>query len=96
MITARDNKEFQGAILFRADLSKAFDCVCHVLLIAKLNAHGFDQNPLRLMYNYLSDRSQNTKIGSSFSAYLHIIYGIPQGSVLGPLLFNIDLCDLFF
>ena len=90
---ARDNKEFRAAIL--TDLSK-FWRICHVVLIAKLNAYGFDQNPLKLMYDYLSDRSQKTKVGSSFSAYLHIIYGTPQGSILGPLLFNIDLCDLFF
>ena len=77
-------------------LSKAFDSICHDLLIAKLNVYGFDRNALKLVYNYLSDRSQKTKAGSSFSAYLDIIYGVPQGSILGPLLFDIDLCDLCF
>ena len=48
-----------------------------------------------LVCDYLSDRSQKTKVGSSFSDYLDIIYGVPQGSMLGPLMFNIDLCDLF-
>ena len=50
----------------------------------------------KLIYNYLGDRSQKAKVGSSFSAYLDIIYGVPQGSILGPLLFDIDLCDLCF
>ena len=89
-----DNKEFCTAIL--KNLSKAFDCVYHDLLLAKLNAHGFDQNALKLIYDYLSDRSQKTKVGSSFGAYLDIIYGVSQESILGSLLFNIDICDLFF
>ena len=94
MKTARDNKQFCAAVL--TDLSKACDCICHDLLIAKLKAYGVDRNALKLVYDYLSDRSQKTKVGSSFSDYLDIIYGVPQGSILGPLLFNIDLCDLFF
>ena len=65
--------------------------VCHDLLIAKLNASGFDRNALKLIFDYLSDRSQKTKVGSSFSAYLNIVYGVPQGSVLGSQLFIIDL-----
>ena len=50
----------------------------------------------KLIYDYLSDKSQTTKVGSSFSAYLDIIQGASQESILGPLLFNIGLCDLFF
>ena len=92
--TARDNKEFCAVIL--TDLSKTFDCICHDILISKLNAYGFDRNAPKLIYDYLRDRSQNTKVGSSFSAYLDIIHGVPQGSILESLLFNIDLCDLFF
>ena len=75
---------------------KAFDCISHDLLIVKLSAYGFNRNAPKLIYDYFSDRSQKTKVGSSFSAYLDIIYGIPQGSMLGPLLFNIDLRDLVF
>ena len=75
------------------DLLKAFDCICHDLLIAKLNPHGFDRNALKLIYDYINNR---TVIDSSFSAYLDIIYGVSQASKLGPLLFNINLCDLFF
>ena len=94
MKIARDRKRFCAAAL--TDLSKAFDCICHDLLIAKLNTYGLERNALNLVYDYLSNRSQKTKVGSSFSTYLDIVYGVPQGSILGPLLFNIDLCDLFF
>ena len=94
MKIARDRKGFCAAVL--TDLSKAFDCICHDLLIAMLNAYGLERNALKLVYDYLSNRSQKTKVGSSFSTYLDIVYSVPQGSILGPLLFNIDLCDLFF
>ena len=61
-----------------------------------MNAYGLERNALKLVYDYLSNRSQKTKVGSSFSTYLDIVHGVPQGSILGSLLFNIDLCDLFF
>ena len=94
MKITRGRKGFCVAVL--TDLSKAFDCICHDLLIAKLNAYGLERNALKLVYDYLSNRSQKTKVGSLFSTYLDIVYGVPEGSILGPLLFNIDLCDLFF
>ena len=78
-----------GAIL--TDLSKAFDCILHDLLIAKLAAYGFDYQSLRIMESFLSNRQQRTKINNAFSRYSEIIYGVPQGSILGPLLFNIHI-----
>ena len=77
------------------DLSKTFDCISHELLIAKLNACGFDETSLKVVISYLKNRLQTTKVGSSLSELLNIIYVVPQGSVLGSLLFIIYVCDLF-
>ena len=71
-----------GTILM--DLSKAYDCLPHDLLIAKLAAY------------YLSKRYQQVKIGSVFSSYLEILRGVPQGSILGSIIFNIFINDLIF
>ena len=89
-----DNSKMFGALL--TDLSKAFDCFDHELLITKLNAYGFSLIALKLVHNYLSNRKQRTKINSTYSSLLEIIFGVPQGSILGPLLFNVFLIDLFF
>ena len=83
-----------GALL--TDLSKAFDCIPHDLIIAKLEAYGFQTDALNLVYDYLSNRKQRVKINETFSSWKNIEYGVPQGSILGPLLFNIHLCDLFY
>ena len=91
---AIDNKKYFGALV--TDFSKAFDCLSHDLLIAKLNAYGFSIKSLRFIQSYLSNRKQRTKINIQYSAWEEIVYGIPQGSILGPLLFNIFMCDLFF
>ena len=87
-------KGFGGAVLM--DLSKAFDTLNHELLIAKLSAYGFNNESLKLIRSYLTNRWQRTKINKSFSKWAELLQGVPQGSVLGRLLFNIYLSDLFF
>ena len=92
--SAIDKGKSFGALL--TDLSKAFDCLPHELLIIKLHSYGFSLNALRLIHSYLSNRKQRTKINESYSSWEEILFGVPQGSILGPLLFNIVMCDLFF
>ena len=82
-----DHHSVIGAMLL--DLSKAFDCLPHQLLIAKLKAYGFDDNSCSLMHSYLFNRKQRVKIGSFRSEWLNLKKGVPQGSILGPLLFSI-------
>ena len=91
--SAVDNKKVFGALLM--DLSKGFDCLSHDLLIAKLNACGISMAALRLVQNWLSNRKERTKINTEYSSREEILFGVPQGSILGPLLFNIYLCDTF-
>ena len=78
------------------DLSKVFECLFHDLLFVNLNTYWFSIAVLRLAQNDLSDRKQRTKINSDFSSWEEILLGVPQGYILGTLLFNIFLCDFFF
>ena len=90
---ALDEGKYVGVILM--DLSKAFNVIPHGLLLAKLHAYGCDENVLKLMLSYLTDRKQRTKIGTSRSDWKTLTKGLPQGSLLGPPMFNIFMNDMF-
>ena len=88
-----DKRLMFGALL--ADLSKAFDCLSHELIIIKLNAYGFSLSALKLIHNYFSKRQQITKINQYYSTWEDILFGVTQGSILGPILFSIFISDIF-
>ena len=89
-----DNNETFGALL--TDFFKAFDCVNHELLIAKLHAYGLDNSSLRLIHSYLNNRRQRVRVDNEFNAWSDIKDGGPQVSILGFLFFNIHICNLFY
>jgi hypothetical protein len=78
------------------DLSKAFDCIPHGLLKAKMNACGMSNNACEFMSSYLSGRYQRVKISNDKSSWSPLLKGVPQGSGLGPFIFNVFINDIFY
>ena len=88
-----DNLGFIDTILM--DLSKAYDCLPHDHIIAKFEAYDVSKNSLKLLLDYLEGRKQRVKIGSSYSFWSDLNRGVPQGSILEPLFFNVFINDSF-
>ena len=80
-----------GALLI--DWPKAFNCIPHDLFIVKVGAYGFQTDAVNLVYDYFSNRRQKIKVNKTFSSWKDIVSGVPRGSTLGALLFNIHLCE---
>ena len=88
-----DNKGFGEAVLMY--LSKLFDTINHDLLIAMLHAYGFSIDSLKVLSSYLNNSWHRRKIDKNFNSWKELSQGVPQGSDLGTLQFNIYLNDLF-
>ena len=89
-----DNNKVVGSVFM--DLSKAFDCVSRDLLIANLVAYSVEENLLMYIYSYLSNRKQCVRINNVHSSFQNVVSRVPQGSIVGPTLFNCFFNDFFY
>ena len=77
-------------------VSKAFDVIQHSLLLAKIKVYRLDENSCALLRVYMSHRQRRVKIDDMFASWENVRRGVPQGSILGPTVFNIFIKDLFY
>ena len=91
---ALDRHECVADVLM--DLIKAFDCLHHDILLSKLSAYGLSNESVQLLNSYLSGRKQQVKLNNIVSSWSVIKKGVPQGSNLGPLLFNVFINDICY
>ena len=91
---SRNNKNFVGTVL--CDLSNAFDCIHHDLLAAKLHAYDLSEDAVTFVHSHLKFRKQDVKINDTESVFQILLSGIPQGSILRPILFNMLINDYVF
>ena len=91
---ALDRNEYVAAVLM--DLYKAFDCLPHDILLSKLSAHGLKNESVQLLNSFIYGRKQQVKLNSIVSSWSFIKKGVPQSSILGPLLFNVFINDIFY
>ena len=89
-----DDKNIIGAVLM--DLSKAFDWIPHDLLVVKLHAYVLSIDAITIIYSYMKRRKQGVKINDTESLFKKLLSGVPQGSILDPMFFNIFINDLLF
>ena len=89
-----DKLKIVGTVLM--DLSKAYDCILHDLVIAKLSTYDVENLSLSFIHYYLSNRKQRVKINDSFSDYANIFLGVPQVQYWAPFFYNIFINDLLF